>query len=102
MSIYPTDITEWPSVEVYGSNFTSHLLDAAETITKLELWDWFKNLSPPKDSGVAFWTHKNLTSISNGLQNNDHSGATFAYCIRCMQSIAKNGFENFKSQNNKN
>ena len=102
MSLYPTDITEWPYVEVYGSNFASHLLDAANTITRLELWDWFKNESPPKNSGYAFWDHENKTKISNGLQNNDHSGATFAYCMRCMQSIAKYGFENFKTKINKN
>ena len=30
-----------------------------------------------------------------------HSGATFAYCMRCMQAIAKDGFDEWsKKQNN--
>ena len=35
---------------------------------------------------------ENVNKISNGLQNNEHSGATFGYCMRLMQAIAKQGF----------
>ena len=67
MSSFPRDYNLWPRVEVYGADFRSCLLDMATTITK----------------------------ISNGLQDNSHSGVTFSYCMRCMEYIAKNGFTAF-------
>ena len=35
----------------------------------------------------------NIKKISSGLEVNDHSGATFGYCMRQMQFIAKHGFD---------
>ena len=98
MSIYPQNINLWPKVTVYGCDFRSNLLDMADTITRLELWEWLKNYTPDEGSGFMYSRHTNITKISNGLENNDHSGATFAYCLRCMESIAKNGFDGFKSK----
>ena len=90
---YPNDVNEWRFVEVYGTDFRPCLLDMAQTITRLGLWDWFKTENPPKDSGYMFWGHDNVTKISNGLTDNQHSGATFSFCMRTMQAIAKQGFE---------
>ena len=56
-------------------------------------WEWFKNESPPKDSGYTYWQDPNVKKISDGLEVNDHSGATFGYCMRQMQFIAKHGFD---------
>lgn len=95
MSSFPRDYNSWPRVEVYGADFRSCLLDMATTITKLELWDWLKNYNPPEDKGFMFCGELNVTKISNGLQYNSHSGATFSYCMRCMEYIAKNGFTAF-------
>ena len=92
---YPQDINKWRFVEVYGTYFRPCLLDMAQTITRLELWDWFKNENPPGDSGYMYWGHSNVTKISDGLADNQHSGATFGYCMRQMQAIAKQGFENW-------
>ena len=44
-----------------------------------------------------FWGHPNIDLISNGLSDNQHSGATFGFAMRCMQSIAKNGFDEWKN-----
>jgi len=44
-----------------------------------------------------YWRHDNVNKISSGLEDNRHSGATFGYAMRCMQSIAKNGFDQWKS-----
>ena len=90
---YPRNITSWKYVSVYGMDFRPSLLDMANTITKLDLWNWLKNESPPKDSGYTFWDHPNKKKISDGLESNDHSGATFGYCMRQMQFIAKHGFD---------
>jgi hypothetical protein len=86
---------QWKETRVYGRDFRPSLKQMADTIDRLELWDWLKNESPPKDTGYMFWGHENIDAISNGLENNQHSGATFAFALRCMQSIAKVGFENW-------
>ena len=90
---YPTDVNAWRFVEVYGADFRPELLDMAQTTTRLGLWDWFQTENPPGDSGYMFWGHPNVSKISNGLEDNQHSGATFGYCMRQMQAIAKQCFE---------
>jgi len=49
-----------------------------------------------------FCDESNVTKISNGLQDNSHSGATFGYCMRCMEYIAKNGFPAFHELHSNN
>ncbi len=95
---YPNDPHEWRLIKVYGTDFRPSLLDMAQTITRLGLWDWFKTENPPGDSGYIFWSHPNVNKISTGLEDNQHSGATFGYCMRQMQSIAKQGFENWNQR----
>tara|TARA_Y100000816_G_C25902877_1_gene470969 strand:+ start:244 stop:639 length:396 start_codon:yes stop_codon:yes gene_type:complete len=95
--VYPSSIEEWPHIKVYGTDFRPMLQEMADTISRLELWDWFRNEDPPGGSGFMYWGHKNVSLISNNLPNNEHSGATFGYAMRCMQSIAKNGFDEWKN-----
>lgn len=103
MSIsYPDNANEWPLVKVYGQDFRPNLLDMAQTTTILNLWNWFKNESPPANAGYQFWGDENINKISDGLENNEHSGATFGYCMRQMQFIAKNGFEEYIKYNSPN
>jgi len=98
MSVITTPpANEWPPVKVYNCDFRSDLKDMADTVTRLELWEWFRNESPPEDKGYMYWGHDNVNKISSGLEDNRHSGATFGYAMRCMQSIAKNGFDQWKS-----
>ena len=80
--VYPSSIEEWPHIKVYGTDFRPMLQEMADTISRLEL---------------LYWGHKNVSLISNNLPNNEHSGATFGYAMRCMQSIAKNGFDEWKN-----
>mgnify|MGYP003685492397 CR=1 FL=1 len=100
MSIrYPNNANKWPLVKVYGLDFRTNLLDMAKTTTRLKLWNWFKNESPPKNEGYQFWDDENINKISDGLENNNHSGATFGYCMRQIQFIAKNGFDEYNKYN---
>tara|TARA_B110000908_G_scaffold172059_1_gene237355 strand:- start:1573 stop:1875 length:303 start_codon:yes stop_codon:yes gene_type:complete len=94
---YPNDINLWPTVKVYGCDFRNELLDMAQTITRLELWEWMKNYTPLENKGFMFMSESEKDMISNGLKSNQHSGATFAHCMRCMEFIAKEGFDKFKS-----
>ena len=89
------DIEDFPRVTVYGCDFRRSLKDMADTVTHLELWQWFHE-RPPSDTGYMYWGHENVSKISDGLENNDHSGATFGYCMRQMQAIAAKGFNTWK------
>ena len=86
---------QWKKISVYGTDFRPSLKDMADITDQLSLWNWFKNESPPENTGYIFWEHENVNAISDGLQNNQHSGATFSFAMRCMQSIAKVGFEDW-------
>ena len=91
-------IDQWNVVQCCGFDFRKHLKELADTIDVLELWDWFKNESPPKEKGYIFWEHENISKISNKLDElygNYHSGASFGFAMRCMQAIAKQGFDNW-------
>jgi len=94
---YPNDLSKWRYVDVYGIDFRPSLKDMADTTTNLGLWSWFKTESPPENSGYTYWGHENVNKISNNLKNNDHSGATFGYCMRQIQYIAKNGFDKWNN-----
>ena len=95
--MYPSNPNDWPYFTVYGHDFRTELVNMANAITKLELWDWMKDDNPPKDTGYMFWGHENITKISNNVDDG-HSGATFGRALRIMQFIAKNGFDVWKTQ----
>ena len=95
----PNNRSDWPS-----DHFSNDLRLMAITITELELWDWFKNESPPEDKGYSWWSHPNINKISNNLKDdngqlyNPHSGVSFACAMRNMQGIATMGFLDWKSK----
>ena len=91
-------VDQWKVVIVYGFDFRRNLKDMADTIDRLQLWEWFKNESPPQGKGYMYWGHENVQKISDNLENNDHSGATFGFAMRCMQAIAKLGFDNWNCE----
>ena len=88
---YPDDLSKWRYVDVYGMDFRPSLKDMADTTTRLGLWSWFQTESPPEDCGYTYWRHENVNKVS------DHSGATFGYCMRQIQYIAKNGFDKWNN-----
>ena len=94
---FPINKDDWRYVEVYGADFRDELIMMAKTVDKLNLWHWFKAESPPTDKGYSFWGHENVDLISNSLPQNNHSGATFAFAMRQMQFIAKNGFDHWNN-----
>ena len=76
-------------------DFRPEIKNMADTVTRLKLWTWFRDEAPPKGHGYMNWGHKNIYKITHGLPDNPHSGATFAFCMRLMQSIAIQGFGNW-------
>jgi len=102
-STIPLDKSGWPT-----DHFSNDIRLMAATVTRLELWSWFKEENPPEDKGYCWWGHENINKISdnlmddNGNLDNPHSGASFACAMRNIQCIAKKGFEVWKVQYIKN
>ena len=102
-TVVPLDKGSWPT-----DHFSKDLRLMAATITRLELWDWFRIESPSDNEGYRWWNHPNINKISENLQNdegildNPHSGASFAWSMRNMQAIAKEGFQTWKTKYIKN
>ena len=103
ISIIPLNQEAWPA-----DYFSKNLRLMAASVTRLELWDWFRIESPPENQGYSWWDHPNINKISDNLQDdqgnldNPHSGASFACSMRNMQAIAKEGFLKWKIQYLKN
>ena len=97
-NIQTPTLSTWKTIMIYGSDFTPELKIMADTITKLELWEWLRNYSPDKGRGFMWSSDKNIKKISNALPQNNHSGATFAYAMRQMEFIAKNGFDKWNKK----
>ena len=99
--MYPQDINEWPKVTCYNTDFRPSLLNMANAITQLELWDWLRTFSPKRDEGFMFTKNQNVSKIGQMLDSDGHSGATFAMAMRCTELIAKKGFDHFYATQNK-
>ena len=97
--IFPNNKNDWRYVGVYGTDFRDELIMMAQTVDKLNLWDWFRNERPPENSGYCYWNHANVDLIMNNLPQDNHSGVTFAYAMRVMQTIAINGFDYWNNLN---
>lgn len=78
---------------VYGAFETTMLKDAYQAITACDLWDWVKTFSPEDGKGFMFTRHPNLDRIEKEMKFGGHSGASWAWTMRTMESIAKNGWD---------
>ena len=90
---YPSQSGKWPRIEVYGKDFRPALLDMAEAITALGLWDWMRAESPPHDKSYVCWGHANVFKIESLVRRDDHTESTFGYCLRQMRIIAQIGYD---------
>lgn len=93
---------DWPHISVYNNDFTPCLQKMYDAITELELWDYIRDNPPDKNTGYMFSDDSNITRIGNHpkVLASGHTGMTFAYSMRIMQMIAKNGFNKFKEEFN--
>jgi len=95
------EIKDWPLIKVYNSDFRKSLNDMFNVIEEKELWDYIKNNPPSSETGYMFSNDDIINQIGNDPRviDSGHSGATFAYAMRCMQRIAEIGFNQFVSEN---
>ena len=100
----PLSSLDWPKIKVYNNDFTPCLQNMYEAIDELKLWDYIRDNPPSDNTGYMFSNDINISRISNHQKviDSGHTGATFAYSMRIMQMISKNGFNKFKEDfNNK-
>ena len=89
LSYYPRNIDHWKHFTVYGTDFRNCMNNMFNVIIKLKLENWLTNFNPG-DEGFCFSINDNINKISEEVNNDGHSGATFACCLRIMEDIFKN------------
>lgn len=84
--------------DVYDNFEVKMIQDAYDTIHRLGLWNWFGEFEPHHNEGFMFTSDPNVAMIGNELAMRDaHSGSSFAWTMRMVHDIAKNGWENHKN-----
>lgn len=82
---------------IYSAYESTLLKDAYDAITACNLWDWLRAYSPQE--GFMFSTHPNLERIHKKMKTYDmHSGASYGWTMRQMESIAKHGWEEHRNK----
>lgn len=82
--------------ELWSKHDAEMLYDADDAITQCNLWEWLKEYTPEEGKGFAFCAHPNLIKINEVMeQYPQHSGCSYAWTMRQMEYIAKNGWENY-------
>ena len=80
---------------------TRELLKGAhKAISLCELWNWMRIYEPPPNKGFMWTESPELDRINQQMWkdpiNGNHTGSSYGFIMREMESIAKNGYENFK------
>jgi hypothetical protein len=79
--------------------FDSHeammLQDAYDAVTKADMWDYLKLPTTPGKDGFMFSPAIELAAINAEMVFDGHSGASYGWTMRQMESIAKKGWETY-------
>jgi len=68
------------------------LKDMYGAIERLNLWNWLANYTVDEEKGIMFSSSPELELIAKETSEMGHSGASFTFCLRQMEYIAKNGW----------
>jgi hypothetical protein len=84
---------------IYTAYESTLLKDAYDAITTSDTWQWLRHYYPDKESGFMYSSHPNLDRIQKQMKMYDmHSGASYGWTMRQMESIAKNGWDEHKNK----
>jgi len=87
-------MTTPPFDTLYSPYESTLLADAHQAITQCEAWSWLATFEPDEGFGFAMSCHPMLDRISTAMTHGgEHSGASFGFTLRVMQSIAKRGWD---------
>lgn len=72
---------------------------AYKTVSKLKLWNWFRNEEPPNEGGYMCWENDELNKIDFILSKKlSMSRFFFAFLCQHMQYIARYGVEQWANE----
>jgi hypothetical protein len=82
--------------ELVYSKFEAMMLqDADDAISKCELWEWLRTFDPNAGEGFMLTNHPNLNKIIASMKYEGHSGSSFAWTMRTLQTVARIGWTEF-------
>ena len=90
--------SDWKYPDLFDTSIKD-MSDAVDDISNNgtpDIWTWFATWKPEHGKGYFSSNHTNIdliTSHPNTEKNTGHSGASMACCMRQLQLIAINGFE---------
>ena len=85
-----------PGQFMFGGIMNRYLKDIYNAVTESQSWDFLRNESPPDGTGFMWWKHPKIKEIESKMKLlNDHSGASFACCMRIVEFIAKNSWKEY-------
>lgn len=70
-------------------------------VREIDVWNYLKNYSPPSSTGFMFCDDEIVNKIVKNSEAG-HSGSSFAWVMRQLEFIAKNGLPALKDLYNKN
>ena len=86
-------VNAWPDEGEFGLHPDRVMLrNMWEAINKLNLWSWLYSFTPKENEGFMFSGAPEIMAIGKETDIMGHSGASFAFCMRHMEKIAKNGW----------
>jgi hypothetical protein len=78
-----------------------NIANGHRAVSLLELWSWLKDFEPADNEGFMWSKHPNITKIGNKMHelpdSPGHSGSSFAFTMRHLEYIAKNGMDQYKT-----
>lgn len=85
-----------------SDEFTRNIIsNGYSAVNQLELWSWLKTYEPEEGRGFMWSNHPNISNIGNKMESlpnpPGHSGSSFAFTMRHLQYIAKNGIDSYKT-----
>lgn len=84
----PLSPKDWISMDIgYGIESKYEVHDMYMTVKRLELEDWIKNT---KWSNIRH--SKESDMVSDGLENNNHSGASYSGCLWRTKEVFEKGW----------
>lgn len=84
----PKSLEDWVSMDIgYGIDARYEVHDMYMTVKKLELEDWIKNTNR-SDLNYS----KESDMISDGLEDNNHSGFSYSCCLIRTKEVYDNGW----------
>jgi hypothetical protein len=77
------------------------VINGHHAVSRCEAWDFLKNFTPNNNDGFMFTNHPKVYEIGNMMEScphpPGHSGCSFAWTMRQLESIAKDGYEDYKN-----